>query len=74
MSADPTNQNRADHAEQTVQYHSHISGNTEESEDEAVIDLLTNLRHFCASAELDFDQASRIAEMHYEAESEEGDK
>ena len=63
-----TNLNRACNAERTVEYYVGVSGNTGDSKEEAVIDLLTDLRHFCAGSEVDFDQASRIAEMHYEEE------
>jgi NTP pyrophosphatase (non-canonical NTP hydrolase) len=35
---------------------------------ENVIDLLTNLRHFCDYALIDFNQALARSEMHWEAE------
>jgi len=34
----------------------------------AVIDILTDLRHFCASSGLDFDNLDRIASGHYSEE------
>ena len=36
--------------------------------DEAVVDLLADLRHFCAARRIDFDECNRIAETHFNAE------
>ena len=36
--------------------------------DEAVIDLLADLRHFCAARRIDFDSCDRMAQRHFEAE------
>ena len=36
--------------------------------DEAVIDLLADLRHFCAARRIDFDECNRVAETHFHAE------
>jgi hypothetical protein len=36
--------------------------------DEAVVDLLADLRHFCAARRIDFDECNRIAESHFNAE------
>ena len=36
--------------------------------DEAVIDLLADLRHFCIARHIDFNDCNRIAESHFEAE------
>jgi hypothetical protein len=36
--------------------------------DEAVIDLLADLRHFCAARRIDFDSCNRMAQGHFEAE------
>jgi hypothetical protein len=36
--------------------------------DEAVVDLLADLRHFCAARRIDFDECNRIAETHFDAE------
>jgi len=37
--------------------------------DEAVIDLLADLRHFCAARRIDFDSCNRMAQRHFEAET-----
>ena len=36
--------------------------------DEAVIDLLADLRHFCAARRIDFAECDRIAGAHYATE------
>lgn len=36
--------------------------------DEAVTDLLADLRHFCAARRIDFDSCDRLAQCHFEAE------
>lgn len=36
--------------------------------DEAVIDLLADLMHFCAAQRIDFADCARIAALHFEAE------
>ena len=36
--------------------------------DDAVIDLLADLRHFCLARHIDFAACSRIAEAHFETE------
>jgi hypothetical protein len=36
--------------------------------DEAVIDLLADLRHFCIARRIDFEACNRIAGTHFEAE------
>lgn len=38
--------------------------------EEAVIDLLADLKHFCAAAEIDFGTCDRLAETHFDAEFE----
>lgn len=67
------NEERASRSALTVQYYCSISGNDGEPEQEIVTDLLTDLRHFCTGPGVDFDQASRMAQMHYEAEIDEED-
>ena len=37
--------------------------------DEAVIDLLTDLRHFCMARRIDFDACDGMAQNHFEAET-----
>lgn len=36
--------------------------------DEALIDLLADLRHFCMAACIDFDECDRLAAMHFAEE------
>lgn len=36
--------------------------------EDAVTDLLADIRHFCAAFSLDFDRCDRVAAMHFEAE------
>lgn len=73
MSAKDVNEERASRAALTMQYYSCVSGNDGEPEQETLTDLLTDLRHFCAQAGVDINQAFRLAEMHYEAEIDEED-
>jgi hypothetical protein len=43
-------------------------GSTAAIGDEAVIDLLTDLRHFCEARRIDFDRANRLAAFHFRSE------
>ena len=36
--------------------------------DDAVIDLLADLRHFCAARRIDFDHCNLVAQAHFETE------
>lgn len=36
--------------------------------EDAVTDLLADIRHFCAAFSLDFDRCDRVAAMYFEAE------
>jgi len=38
-------------------------------DEDAVADLLTDIRHFCAAAGHDFEQCNLVAAMHFDAES-----
>jgi hypothetical protein len=38
--------------------------------EEAIIDLLADLKHFCVAANIDFATCDRLAEVHFDAESE----
>lgn len=40
------------------------------ADEEAVCDLLADLKHFCVAANIDFDTCDRLAEVHFDAESE----
>ena len=37
--------------------------------DEAVTNLLADLRHFCAARRVDFDRCARLASIHFETET-----
>lgn len=39
-------------------------------EEEAVIDLLADLRHFCREESIDYSRCDRIAGQHFDAEQE----
>lgn len=47
-----------------------VRGETPHYGDEAVIDLLADLKHFCLAANIDFASCDRLAELHFDAESE----
>jgi len=66
------NGERASRAERAVRHYSRIPGYTGEPDYEAdVADLLTDLRHFCAGAGLNFDELYETSRRHYEAERKE---
>ena len=66
------NSERVSHAERTVRHYSRISGYRGEPDYEAdVIDLLTDLRHFCTGGGLNFDELYETSRCHYEAERKE---
>lgn len=48
--------------------HQDATKDYDSSPEEAVIDLLTNLRHYCHASDIDFTQAVRISKYHFEAE------
>lgn len=62
------NSERASHAERTVRHYSRIPGYGAPDYEADVSDLLTDLRHFCARAGLDFDELYEASSRHYEAE------
>lgn len=45
-------------------------GQTPHYDDEAIIDLLADIRHLCTAANIDFATCDRLAEIHFDAESE----
>lgn len=59
----PANRLRADKARKALK--DYFLGNTN---DEAIVDLLADLRHLCARQGRDFDDLNRMAESHYLAE------
>lgn len=66
---EPTNKERADWADRTVQMFQIITG---ADRDDAVSDLLANLMHLADDEDTDFAADLTRAEMHYAAEIEEG--
>jgi len=69
-----TNRIRAERIDAALAaYRSHVGDGPAEP-DEAVTDLLTDLRHYCDRENLDIADRDRLAEIHYQAElAEEGD-
>ena len=64
------NSERTNRVERMIRHYSRIPGYKGEPDYEAdVIDLLTDLRHFCAAAGLDFDQFNETAKRHHEHET-----
>lgn len=45
-----------------------VRGETPAYDEDAVTDLLADIRHLCAAAQLDFDRCDRVAAMHFAAE------
>ena len=68
----PTNQDRTDAAAVAFEAYSDVKGLTDSAEQsaaETLTDLLSDLRHFAAATQLDFEAAVRMSEFHYEEES-----
>lgn len=49
-------------------YHQKWQRLVEGDREAVLVDLLTDLRHFCANHNLDFDAANETASRHYQAE------
>lgn len=45
-----------------------IRGETPSYSDEAMIDLLADLKHFCAAANINYASCEHLAEIHFDAE------
>lgn len=69
----PTNQDRTDAGCIAFEAYREAKGLTDcpsrQSPEETLTDLLADLRHFAAAAEIDFEAAVRMSEFHYEEES-----
>lgn len=69
-----TNQQRTDAASMALAAYMQAKGLDEDpclqSLSETMNDLLTDLRHFAATEEIDFGAAVRISEYHYDEESD----
>ena len=59
----PSNEDRARRAGRALSFYD------DDDNWSAVVDLLTDLRHFSYSVGLDFDDCNRIAGVHFEAET-----
>ncbi len=71
MNEDPkeSNSSRAERVERLVRNYCRTPGYDGEPDYEAdIVDLLADLRHFCAGAGLDFDELDERAKRHYVAE------
>lgn len=67
----PTNDDRAKRAAHTLRAYRDYTGDGATSPDEDVIDLLTDLRHFCDRHDLNLGIYDRIAHAIYLAELDE---
>ena len=63
-----TNEKRADYASRVMDYHLQYFGDNQD-DDVNLIDLLTNFMHWCDDYAVNFQEAVRIAQTHYESES-----
>lgn len=64
--AEPTNEDRAAHAEAALELYCRITGDSED--DTMLVDLLTDLRHWAARNGHNFDDANFISEIHFNNE------
>ena len=64
----PENTRRAMQAYEAVKVGTDFKSEPEETLETYVADLLANLRHLCDDREIDWDDALRRADMHYEFE------
>lgn len=64
------NVERAHRAEQTIEYYNreHLCEDDFPISDAEIIDLLTDIRHYCKIMNYDFESIIRMSEIHYEAE------
>jgi len=62
----------ADRARATVKaYKDEISSKSDDDDETCVLDLLTDLRHYCREAKIDFAKCLRISRDHQQAEEDE---
>jgi hypothetical protein len=68
---EPTNEERADRIDTVMQaYCLTLEGRDFDGDEDDVKDLLTDLMHFCARMEIDFEENLRVARDNYEHERE----
>jgi hypothetical protein len=65
---EPTNQDRADRVTTTLAAYMATKGETPDTPETDLIDLLADIRHFCDTEELALGDLDRIAHGHYLAE------
>jgi hypothetical protein len=65
-----TNEDRITWAQKALNTHARATCSQDEAPDTWAVDLLTNLRHWCDAACVDFDNLNRIAAGHYKIEKE----
>lgn len=69
MSHEPTNDERADRIDSTMQaYCLALECRDFECDEDDIKDMLTDLMHFCQRAGIDFEANLQTARMNYEAE------
>lgn len=66
------NAGRLEAARFALRSHQWAKGDAFDEDPTAIIDLLTDMRHYCEAHDLCFDDADRIAASHYSAECQEG--
>lgn len=72
MTNEPTNEERADRIDTVMQaYCLTLEGRDFDGDEDDVKDLLTDLMHFCARMEIDFEENLRVARDNYDHEREE---
>ncbi len=71
MANEPTNEERADRIDTVMQaYCLTLEGRDFNGDEDDVRDLLTDLMHFCARMEIDFEENLRVARDNYQHERE----
>jgi len=66
----PTNEQRADRADHALVYYRDRVLHEDDGpiSQENIIDLLTDLRHLCNQQGIDFEESSKLSEIHFESE------
>ena len=71
----PTNAERAERVQKILKAYAEEMYGTDDPDPEELLtaagDLLADFLHYCSQEELDFDDAIRVARMHFEAEMDE---
>jgi hypothetical protein len=67
-----TNDQHIEHARFAIASACWARGESPAYDENAITDLLADLRHYCAAHGLDYDRCDRVATMHFQDESAEG--